>query len=294
MNIGPVLARGVRIVAEIHHSHGVKAAVSVAHLHERFPGWTDDFWQRALQQAKWYGEPIIETPVSAPVLAMAPHRARVLLARAVVPACYSALHAWAEACGTEAVIDHCLDEACAEPGYLGHRLSVLLALREAWPLYRDGPDCTLFLDRLTEFVVACRFEASAAEAPAHATLWADALAAALQRPGFFGHHLIGLAWIGRSRALLGTQQLGNALAWVVQASATVYADAEDNISITPTDSVACTEAALDDALRLLLTCGVRNIHLLTLADAIAWLWGDVDDTARAQLLAVAARFTVPG
>lgn len=293
MDLTPVLARGVRIVAEIHHSHGVKAAVSVVHLRERFPAWTDDFWQSALQQAKWYGEPTIETPVNAPVLPMAPRRARVLLARAVVPVCYSALRAWAEACGTEAVIDHYLDEACTEPGYLGHRLSVLLALRDAWPLYRDGPDRALFLDRLTEFVVACRFEASAAEAPAHAALWADALAAALRRPGFFGHHLIGLAWIGRSSAL-GAQQLGPALAWVVRASATVYADAEDKMSITPTGSVACTEAALDDALRLLLTCGVRNIHLLTLADAIAWLWGDADDSVRAQLLAVAAQFAGQG
>lgn len=289
----PVLARGVRIVAEIHHSHGVKAAASVADLRRRFPEWTDDFWHTALQRAKWFEEPTVESAVIAPVAAATPRRAQVLLARCVVPACYGAVRAWADSHGTEAVIAHYLAHACADPEYLGHRLSVLLAFQEAWPLYRDGPDRALFLDRLTEFLIACRFPVAADERPTPSTTWDDALTAALQRPGFFGHHLICLSWVARSRSLLGPGQVASALAWVVQASRTVHADEEDNVLITPAEPVPVTEAALDLALRVLLTCGVPNIHLLTLADAIAWLWADSNPEARAYLLALAKRFTEP-
>ena len=122
MFMTPVLARAVRIVAEIHHSHGVKAAVSVADLRRRFPEWSDEFWHGALQRAKWFNEPTVESAVLAPPLVMTPRRAQVLLARGVIPASYVALRSWAEACGLEAVIAHHLDQACADPEYLGHRL----------------------------------------------------------------------------------------------------------------------------------------------------------------------------
>jgi hypothetical protein len=293
MVMASVLAHGVRVVAEIHHSHGVKGAVSVADLRLRFPEWTDDFWHTALQRAKWFDEPTLGSPVVAPHIAMAPRRAQLLLQRGVIPVAYSAVRAWAGAHGPEAVIAHYLDHACAAPEYLGHRLSVLLALHEAWPLYRDGPDAALFLDRLTEFLIACRFPASAAEPPTPAATWEVALAAALQHPGFFGHHLIGLSWVARSRALLGPQRVAHALAWVIEACATVYADDEDNVLIAPVEPALVTPAALDQTLRALLTCGVRNIHLLTLADAIAWLWDDSSSEARASLLALAQRFTEP-
>ena len=293
MFMTPVLARGVRIVAEIHHSHGVKAAASVADLKRRFPDWTDDVWHTALQRAKWFEEPTVESSVIAPALAMTPRRAQLLLARGVVPACYAAVRAWAESSGTEAVIAHYLDHACADPEYLGHRLSVLLAFQEAWPLYRDGPDATLFFDRLTEFLIACHFPVAAAERTTPAATWHDALSAALQHPGFFGHHLICLSWVARSRSLLGPQRMANALAWVVEASRSVYADEEDNVLITPAEPALLTQGALEHALHALLTRGVPNVHLLTLADAIAWLWADSAAEARACLFALALRFTEP-
>jgi hypothetical protein len=291
MPMNSILKRGVRIVAEIHHSHGVKAAVSVADLRLRFPEWSDDFWHAALQRAKWFDEPTVEHAVIVPAAVAPPRRAQVLLARAVIPASYGAVRAWAASAGTEAVIAHYLTAACADPEYLGHRLSVLLAFQEAWPLYRDGPDAVLFLDRLTEFLIACRFSPSADEGPTSSTTWDDALAAALQRPGFFGHHLICLSWVARSRDLLGPQRVANALAWVVEASRATHADAEDNLVIAPPESAPVTPAALELALGALLTRGVRNVHLLTLADAIACLWTDASSAQRAFLLALAERFT---
>ncbi|MGZ5269552.1 MAG: hypothetical protein ACXWC6_02950 [Ramlibacter sp.] len=44
MDMESLFARAVGIVAEIHHSHGIKAALAVRHLRHRFPQWSDGFW----------------------------------------------------------------------------------------------------------------------------------------------------------------------------------------------------------------------------------------------------------
>jgi hypothetical protein len=289
----PVLARAAGIVAEIHHSHGIKAALAVGHLRARFPHWTDAFWHEALTRARWFEETVVDGPMALSGSQVRPERARIVLARAVLPRCYSATRSWAAASGADAIVRFYLVQATAEPGYLGHRLSILLALGQAWTIYKDGPHRDLYLDRLTEFILACQFKGESGVATAgRAAGWAEACTAALARPGFFGHHLISLAWIGRCRGMLSERQLQSSLGWVVEATATTYPDADDNVTVSAATGQELTEAALESELRDLLLRGVRNIHLLTLADAIAWLW-DQDEGARPFLVSV-ARLSIDG
>jgi hypothetical protein len=223
-----------------------------------------------------------------------PRRAQRLMARAVIPVSYGALRTWVDSVGVEAVVCNYLEQACLAPEYLGHRLSILLGFLEAWPNYRDSSDRILFIDRLAEFILACQFQL---EAPTDAgkfahpmSSWDEALSAALQQPGFFGHHLICLAWAGRSRDVLTDRQFSHAMAWVVQASLTQYPDEEDNVFIDIMEDAAVANAALEITLQNLLTRGEPNIHLLTLADSIAWLWFKVNTDRRRYLLAVVERF----
>jgi hypothetical protein len=292
MDLQPVFARAAGIVADIHHSHGIKAALAVSHLHDRFPDWTPAFWQGALTRAGWFEAPVVDRAVATAGPELLPERARVAIARAVVPQAYGAVRAWAAARGADDIVRFYIDQACTDPDYLGHRLSVLLALGEAWPFYQDGPQRELYLDRLTEFLLACHFKVANEGQPCAPASWEQACAAALTHPGFFGHHLIGLAWIGRQRARLSEAQLRNALGWVVAAAARTYPDAEDNVTIAP---AACdvSDSALEPALRALLQHGTSNIHLLTFADAIAWLWDHLGHEARPSL-AAAARLYVTG
>jgi hypothetical protein len=288
MTMEPVLARAAGIVAEIHHSHGIKAALAVRHLHDRFPAWTQAFWQDALTRARWYEEPVVDRAVAVSGKTITPARARVLMERSVVPLVYTAIRSWAAECGAGDIVRFYIEQAAADPGYLGHRLSILLALGEAWPIYRDSEHRDLYLDRLTEFILACRFTAeNVSGVPSTSAGWDEACNAALIHPGFFGHNLICLAWIGRHRKSLSETQLRSSLGWVVTATQASYPDAEDNVTIAPEPGQEFAEPALDAGLQELLLRGKSNIHLLTLADAISWLWDALGHEARPYLLGVA-------
>lgn len=287
----PVLARAAGIVARIHHSHGIKAGLAVGHLHARYPNWTEAFWQEALAQARWFDEPVVDRPVAASAKSITPERARVLLARSVVPLAYAAIRSWAAERAADDIVHCYLDQAATDPGYLGHRLSILLALGEAWPIYKDGAQRDLYLDRLTEFILACRFTAVNDDGPPSAAAsWNEACAAALDRPGFFGHNLICLAWIGRNRESLSGEQLRSSLGWVVGAAGTTYPDAEDNVTVSPAPGQLMAESSLEAGLQDLLLRGVNNVHLLTLADAVAWLWDALGEEARPCLIGVATHY----
>jgi len=284
------LARAASVVAQIHHSHGIKAAVALSRLADQFPNWSEDFWLAALRRAEWQREPRVSTPVVTPRLRMTRRSAVVLLSRSVIPASYGAVREWAKLAGVEGIILHYADEACFDPGYLGHRLSVLLGFLEGWSLYRNGPYEPLFLDRLTEFLLAAKFLSVFDGAPRDPQPMDLAIRLAVRRPGFFGHHVICLAWLLRHRSSLSPTQVSNALGWVVAASSTDYPDAADNVRIEPCDDKPTTLGSLEECLRDLLIRGTPNIHLLTLADALASLWPNVDEHTQRHVLAIASHF----
>jgi hypothetical protein len=285
-----MLSRAAGVVAIIHHSHGIKAALAVRHLRARFPQWSEALWQATLLRSGWFDQPVIDRPVEVAHFEVKPERAHIILGRAVLPRAYAATRAWAAADGAEGIVGSYLDEATAAPGYLGHRLSILLALGQGWPLYKDSEQRDLYLDRLTEFILASQFKGVGKDdSLGRMAAWGEASTAALARPGFFGHHVICLAWIGRCRDALSDRQWGSSLGWLVEAANTTYPDAEDNVSISGVLDEPPTEDDLDAALRDLLLRGVRNIHQLTLADAIAWLW-DTHEDARGHLINLARHY----
>ena len=285
-----VASRGVRIVALIHHSHGVKAVAALTHLRSAFPHWTEAFWRSALGNATWFDEPVVDGPVQTPAPPLSERRAQVLLDRAVLPLAYQATREWARSAGTEAVVSHYLQQACADPQYLGHRVSVLLGFLDAWPLYKDGPDSVLFLDRLTEFILACKFSAPTAAPSTRQATFEEALSAGARRSGFFGHHLIVLAWVHRFQGVLTPAQRGSAFAWVVDSGAAHYEEDEDNVDVTAAAAAIAADASLETTLQNFLLHGKRNIHLLTLADALVQLWAVANDDARRCLLATAEHY----
>lgn len=288
MDMDSLFARAAGIVAEIHHSHGIKAALAARHLAQRFPRWTGAFWAAALTRAGWFDAPTVNQPAVTSARDVRPERAPMAIARTVVPHAYAAVRSWAAARGAEDIVRFYIGQASSSPGDLGHRLSILLALDEAWPVYSNGPHRALYLDRLTEFLLACRFDAADGGQAARGAGWQDACAAALAHPGFFGHHLITLAWIGRCRSRLSPGQFRSALGWVVDVAGQTGPGPIDAVAVAPTGAPATmTEAVLQQTLEDLLLHGIPNIHLLTLADAIAWLWSDLGEAARRLLVDIA-------
>jgi hypothetical protein len=287
-----VLAGGVEIVAQIHHAHGVKAAVSALILNKRFPNWSSAFWHEALVRSQWYTEPRVKAAVSVPAIHMSPSRSRIMLERAVLPYAYAAVRSWIRTEGAGAVIKCYLNEACSNPGYLGHRSSILLAFAESWNTYAGTRFEELWLDRLCEYLIACKFSGMQPGNSSQQVEISEVQALVLRRPGFFGHHLIAYMWSLRMRHLLSESQFSNALAWAKSAAETVYEDAEDNLLIEVHEAHHVSEPMLEAAIRKLLIQGCANIHLLTLSAAIAWLWDNVQHTQRGALLALAAHLTL--
>ena len=210
----------------------------------------------------------------------------------MLPIAYQATREWARSAGTEKVISHYLAQAADSPEYLGHRVSVLLAFLDAWPIYKSGPESVLFLDRLTELILACKFSLTPQESEPRTATFDEALSASTRRPGFFGHHLIVLAWASRFETLLQGRPKDSILAWVVQCSHTTYEDDEDNLDVSDVAGPAGDRASLEHAIQRLLTFGKPNIHLITLADALVTLWDVAGDVERRRLLATARHYTL--
>ncbi|MEO8344989.1 MAG: hypothetical protein ABI607_04775 [Betaproteobacteria bacterium] len=287
-----VASRGIRIVGQIQHPHGVKAVAAFMHLREAFPHWAPDFWEASLRNAQWFDEPVVDGPMQAPRMPLNERRAEALLHRAVLPIAYQATREWTRSAGTENVISHYLAQAAASPEYLGHRVSVLLAFLDAWPIYKDGPEAVLFLDRLTELILACKFSMPPPEVVPRWATYDEALSASSRRPGFFGHHLIVLAWTRRFESLLEGSQRDSILAWIVECSRTQYEDDEDNVDVSQVSDLSCDHVSLEYAIQRLLIAGKPNIHLITLADALVALWNVAGNVERSRLLATARRYTL--
>jgi hypothetical protein len=290
--IEEILAGGVEIVAKIHHSHGVKAAVSALMLNQRFPDWSSDFWHDALVRAQWHTEPRVKTAISASAIEISPIRAKTMLERAVVPYAYPVVRSWVRTEGAEAVIKCHLDEACGNPEYLGHRTSIMLAFADSWPLYAGTRLEELWLDRLCEYLIACKFSGIQPPIPTQQVDISEVQALVLTKPGFFGHHLIAYMWSLKMRHLLSDSQFNNSLAWLKSAAETVYDDEEDNVLIGMDEAQHVSEAMLEAAIQKLLLHGLANLHLLTLSAAIVWLWDKVQPGQRGALLALAAHYTL--
>ena len=288
-----VASRGVRMVGKIHYSHGVKAVAAFMHLRSAFPQWSEAFWHQVLRNAAWFEEPTVDQAVQVPELKVSVSYAKSLLSRAVVPAAYQAIREWARLAGLEAIVLHYLPQACEEPENLGHRLSVLLSFLDASPIYQEGPESLLFLDRFTEFLLACKFSLSPLNISTDSASLEQALLAAAQRPGFFAHHLIVLAWALRFKSLLGESLSASVYAWVVQCSKLSYENEADKVEINSAAASFVQNDSLQLALEDLLRYGKSNIHLITLADALTLLWKVADSEVRSNLLAVASHYRRP-
>ena len=287
LSIPELLKSGAQIVANIHHSHGVKATVSIVKLSQRYPHWTPAFWLDALEHAGWNNELRITDRAVAPIGEFSPKRAKILIARGVLPLSYSAVRSWVNAQGGDVVASTYLDVACADPEYLGHRLSILLAFIESWPYFAASNQHDAWADRLCEYLVACQFKDQSPEPVTEIFDRDECLSIVLARPGFFGHHAITLMWALRLENRLSPAQLNRVFSWSIRAAKSTYADDEDNVKLNPVVGQNPTKAVLEIALRDLLLKGRSNIHLLTLADTIAQLWDIASPAQQQQLLALA-------
>ncbi len=283
-------------VALFHCQHSIKCCLAIHRLLDRFPDWGVDAGTRL---ADTMGE---EPPVDA-LGDRLPHDldwggdCRGILEKGLFAAAYVAMRNLVRDSSLDAVLSEYVDRACNDPEHLGHNVSILCAFLGMLPLLEGRDDrLGLFLDRLTEFVTAAfhniqnRLVFDARPMPDHEPTQQEVLRAAFKQPGYFGHQLLTSVWSRRYRGQLGADGYSNAIRGIWETSHWEIPE-KNRFSIEP------TERPLDDerfaeAVRGLALHGPKNIHRVTLAEALVDLWDQAeDDATRARAFSAAERFS---
>jgi len=203
-----------------------------------------------------------------------------ILGRGLMPLSYWAMHKKVQELGFPGVFQLYLEQALERPIFLGHEISVLAG---NWQFYTDviaengDPEqVTLFHQRFTEFVTTT-FAQGNATVFDHPTIDEvppdpEILKEALHSPSFFGHHVLAFVWAQRIRSIMTDEQ---------------YETTRYNLTVlnrwhqfgrVPTRleplSVDWDDKTLDEHLTAYFLDGPTNIHQITLAEALLWVWNE--------------------
>lgn len=298
--------QAVHLLPTIGETHWLKVALSINRFADRYPNWNPDILDRSLERTGWHTAPcvsqLLHRSVDARDWSVTPRRSQVVIARGLFPLAYTAAHAWFAQEGLNGVVLAYQPRAIHEGTYLGHGLTVWCSFAELLdqPLTEDAQ--RFALERFVEFA-SKSFPGYPTSDPA----WQPPrqpdvaeidpyglLDACLQKPGFFGHHLLTLGYLLRHRHRLTPPDWRAGLHLIRQMTETVYQDAEDNVQIPPDAVPADATTAPEDlerALLALLLAGPENPHSITLADIVYDLWTVADQRQQRHLLHLLGYFT---
>jgi hypothetical protein len=291
-------AEAVRRLPTIGETHWLKGALALNRFGERYPHWTDDRLMEVLQRTGWHTAPqvtgLFHGQVSAPEFAVTVRRAKALIARGLFPVAYHVARQWYDQEGLEAIVLAYKERAIHEGTYLGHGWTVWCSFYEIAPLLQSEEARLFALERFVEFAAKAFFgyptsnpnwqpptQPDPGEQDASAIL-----DLALERPGFFGHHLLTIGYMHRHRALLSDLEWRVGLAQVKAMAQQVYIDPEDNVCVPAGEVPAgdVTEQDLEEAILGLLLRGPRDVHAATLADIMHDLWAVANERQRRHLI----------
>lgn len=279
----PVVLRSVPYILQ---SHGCKGYLALENLRVEHPRWADEVWAHGVSVLR-DDEPKVEHLIAAELLDrpafVDPTSGRDfgpdwVLERGLMPLSYWAMRKKMHAEGVEAVLRAYLTKALDHPIYLGHELSVLASY---WLFYRsvlavsDEPTwLEFFTQRFTEFahVTFDQRNAWVFEHPKidQVPTERDLLREALENPGFFGHNVLAYVWVRRLRDLMTPDEHRKALYNLTVLVRWVSFDGA-GVRVEP---LPCPddERDFEDRVKTFFAEGPRNIHQVTLADALSWVW----------------------
>lgn len=294
--LAPLLSFALHAVADIGQPHRIKAALALAYLGERFPGWSQAQGEQLLAHSEFHHTPtasgLLASTVSSP-MRYGPRAAERLIARGLLPLAYRAANDWVATHGLAAVVGHYAGRAFNEPGYLAHGLSIWLSFAVAVERV-DASQHPWLLERFVEFAAQAypgypvwdsHWQPPTRPAGRRLT-FAEVFAVVSRQPGFYGHHLIALAWVQRCAPRLADGQLQQAYGAVMEAAQA------DKMLTLQQDDVVCSETVWPDFLHAYLLGLRANIHAATLGDALAVLWDTLGAADRSRLLQTMAALAV--
>ncbi len=281
-------------------THSIKGWLAAHRLIHRFPALRTEI----ANLGQWYqllSAPSVDGLLSAHVAwdtaSLDDRRLRSMIRRSVFPIAYAAAVEWVRRHGLTSLIAADSALSTRRLGNLGHSFTIHRSFVELTSLLKTDEQRFLCAERYAEFVASQLAETDAI-APDATPLDGPALDeasvfdAVFRFPGVLGHTAITLAYLLRYRAELDPGAWRFATSQLVKMALPSEEDATSIRVAPPTD---LSEASLAAALLDLVEHGPREVHTVTLADAMCSVWdalpdrrGDVE-----QLVRRFARLTLP-
>lgn len=268
--------------ASIHQPHALKAflaAQNLSHLMNTCQmGNQAEIWHktyRLIVQSE------IEVKGGFTQYVMAPEfsefRIHKVLSLGIYPTAYQAMFQWHQNKGFDDIFSHYINLAASHNEYLSHNVTILLAFKHLYPQL-DASQIAPFLDRLTEFITATFADKKVAvlDNTSHNLVhdFTNVLEACLKQPSFFGHNLITLAWIKRSKAELTQVQLTHLCANLFHQATTSLEDPDDELDQRhfALSQGSENESVFKQTIKAMVFDSCNNLHQVTLADALSYLY----------------------
>lgn len=201
-----------------------------------------------------------------------------ILDRGLMPLSYWAMHKKVEEVGFPAMFQHFLAKALDHPKILGHEISVLAG---NWQFYKDvvadsdDPEhLALYLQRFTEFATTT-FAHGNDTVFEHPNIDAvptedELLIEALQNPGFFGHNVLAYVWSLRLKSIM-TDEQRQAMLHNLTILFRWHEFGREPSKLSPL-AEDWDASVFDQHFEAYFLDGPTNIHQITLADALLWVW----------------------
>lgn len=287
-------------IAAIHQQHALKCYLAIESLKAQFD-WPEKNWQK-IHKLIEIEEPSFDLailkPGSMPFDPVA-RRRHWILAHAIYPYAYFIMQDWFNQSDTNEIFSYYFEQCTQKNEYLSHNVSVLIAFKQAWQLINTENQKLRFIERFCEFVTATFYGNNHLSYPVaddyHKPVNINAqtvLKNALQQPGFWGHNLIALASILRVEGQIPVATFQHLLINLDEQCHWRFEDNADKPEISYYEPNSETEQTLESACFKLLTGFELNLHQITLAESICYLfkldW--VSGKQQSQLITVIEHF----
>lgn len=274
------LDKALQRIAAIHQQHSIKCYLSTQYLSKKLNLCASDIAQ--LDVLLDSEEPVFESEIlTSEVLPFNPviKRRHWVLSHGLYPYSYFTMAQWFQETDFSIIVDHYLDLGIKHKQYLNHNISILLAFKESFEQITTRGQKLKFIERFTEFVTTTFYQDAASNDskiqvfdPKNIITLDQVFDSSLNRPGFWGHNLISFSWILRHKNSLTSDQFNPLLANVYDQCHWLFDDAEDKPIIDTLYQGELSTAALHTHCRYLLFNSYDNLHQITLAASVAYLY----------------------
>lgn len=280
MTKNELLNKALFCSATIHQPHALKAFLATESLSQSIIP-DEAIWEQASKLMS-NSEVLVSGTFSEfiEVPKLSDIRIQRILERGIYPIAYEALIQWHKNKGFDDIFNNYIKISASHNEYLSHNVTILLAFNTLYPRLNQFQK-TPFLERVTEFITST-FGSKLADVHLNQyqmVTFKELLDVSLEQSGFFGHNLITLAWLMRCRSALGKDLL-MALNQNLYIQATSPLEDSDDVIDLETFSKSVgyeSEEYFSQKIHALVFGTCSNLHQITLADALEYLWKQFPD-----------------